>query len=65
MKWREASGVLCDKRIPIKLKGQVYKNLVKPTMLYVPKCWAVDRRIEQTISVVEMRMLRWMSGVIR
>jgi hypothetical protein len=27
--------------------------------------WAVDRRIEQSMRVVEMRILRWMSGVTK
>ena len=25
MKWRQASGVLCDKRVPQKLKGMFYR----------------------------------------
>jgi len=28
MKWREASGFLCDKRIPIGLKGNFYRSVV-------------------------------------
>jgi hypothetical protein len=31
-------------------------------MLYGSECWAVDRRIEQSMNVPE---IRWMSGVAR
>jgi hypothetical protein len=34
-------------------------------MLYGLEYWEVDRRIEQNMSVAEMRMLRWMSGLTR
>ncbi|KAM3305906.1 hypothetical protein P3S67_012775 [Capsicum chacoense] len=34
MKWRLASGVLCDKKVPLKLKGKYYRAAVRPTMLY-------------------------------
>ena len=35
--WRnlkKSSGVLCDRRMPVKLKGKVYKTVIRPTMLY-------------------------------
>ena len=34
MKWRQASGVLCDKRVPQKLKGKFYRTTIRPAMLY-------------------------------
>lgn len=34
MKWRLASGYLCDKNVPSSLKGKFYKEVVRPAMLY-------------------------------
>jgi hypothetical protein len=28
LKWRQASGVLCDKRVPQKLKGKFYRTTI-------------------------------------
>ena len=58
MKWRQASGVLCDKRVPQKLKGKFYRTTIRPAMLYGAECWPTKRRHVQQISVAEMRMLR-------
>ena len=33
-KWREASGILCDRRVPLKLKGKYYSTVVRPAMIY-------------------------------
>ncbi|XP_060182503.1 uncharacterized protein LOC132612201, partial [Lycium barbarum] len=65
MKWRLASGVLCDKKMPPKLKGKFYKVVVRPTMLYGAECWPVKKSHVQKMKVAEMRMLRWMCGHTR
>ena len=33
-KWREMCGVLCDKRMPLRLKGTIYHSIVRPAVLY-------------------------------
>ncbi|XP_059306273.1 uncharacterized protein LOC132057673 [Lycium ferocissimum] len=65
MKWRLASGVLCDKKVPPQLKGKFYKVVVRPTMLYEAECWSVKISHVQKMKVAEMRMLRWMCGHTR
>ena len=43
MKWRQASGVLCDKKVPQKLKGKFYRTAIRPAMLYGAECWPTKR----------------------
>ena len=57
--------MLCDKKMPVKLKGKVYRTVVRPAMLYGAETWATTKRQESRIEVNEMRMLRWMCGVTR
>ena len=63
--WKRCSGVLCDRRMPVKLKGKVYKTVVRPALLYGAETWATTRGQEARQEVNEMRMLRWMCGVTR
>ena len=65
MKWKQLTGVLCDKKVPIKLKDKVYKTVIKPTMTYGAECWAVRKKDENRLHVTEMRMLRWIRGKTR
>lgn len=65
MKWRQASGILCDKKVPQKLKGKFYRTAIRPAMLYGAECWATKGQHIQKISVAEMRMLRWICGHTR
>ena len=64
-KWKAASGVLCDKRVPIGLKGKVYRTVVRPAVLYGSECWPVKKTQIQRLMVAEMRMVRWMCGFTR
>ena len=63
--WKKTSGVLCDKRISARLKGKVYKSVVRPALLYSSETWPMKRAQEKRMEVSEMRMLRWMCGVTR
>ena len=43
LKWRELSGVLCDQRMPIAVRGKVYKTTVRSVMIYE---WTMRRSEE-------------------
>ena len=32
--WKRVSGILCDRRISLRIKGRVYKTVVRPAMMY-------------------------------
>jgi hypothetical protein len=38
LKWRQASGVLCDPRVLLKLKDKFYRTAIRPAMLYGTEC---------------------------
>ena len=63
--WKRVSGILCDRRISLRVKGKVYKTVVRPAMMYGAETWAVKKAQEKKLDVAEMRMLRWMSGVAK
>jgi hypothetical protein len=57
LKWRQASAVLCDPRVPLKLKGKFYRTVIWPAMLYGVECWPTKRQHVQQLSIAEMCML--------
>ena len=38
VQWRSGLGVICDKKVPPKLKGKLYCIAIKPVILYGTKC---------------------------
>jgi hypothetical protein len=65
LKWRQTSGVLCDSRVPLKLKDKFYRTAIRPAMLYGAEYWFTKRRYVQQLSVAEIRMIRWICGHTR
>ena len=63
--WERVSGILCNRRISLRVKGKVYKTVVRPAMMYGAETWAMKKAQEKKLDVAEMRMLRWMSGVTK
>ena len=44
MSWKKVSGVLCDRKLSARVKGKMYKSVVRPTMLYGMETVAVTER---------------------
>ena len=63
--WRKITGVLCDKRVPEKVKGKMYKTIARPAMLYGMETVAMTKRQERKMEVAEMKMLRFSLGVTK
>ena len=63
--WRKITGVVCDKRVPVKLKGKIHKAVVRPAMMFGLETAPIKKTEEKKLDVAEMKMLRWMSGVTR
>ncbi|XP_063854555.1 uncharacterized protein LOC135096746 [Scylla paramamosain] len=62
--WRQVSGVICDRRVPVRVKGKVHKAVVRPALMYGLEAAPLKKIEERKMDVAEM-MLRWMVGVNR
>ena len=65
MSWRKVSGVLCDRKLSAKVKGKMYKSVVRPAMLYGMGAVAVTEKHMGKMEVAELKMVRWALGVTR
>ena len=63
--WRKVSGVICDRRLPARVKGKVYSSVVRPAMVYGLETVAVTKKQVEKMEVAEMKMLRFTMGVTR
>ena len=65
MSWKKVSGVLCERKLSAKVKGEMYKSVVRPAMLYGMETVAVTERQVEKMEVAELKMVRWTFGVTR
>ena len=63
--WRKLTGVLYDRKIPLRLKAKVYEAIIRPALTYGCECWAMKVTNKRKIATTEMRMLRGILGVSR
>ena len=56
-------GVFCDRIMKVKIKGKVYRTVVRPALMYGAETWALKKAQESKLEVADMRMLRWLCGV--
>ena len=64
-RWRKVSGVICDTRLPARVKGKVYGSVVRPAMVYGLETVAVTKKQVEEMEVAEMKILRFAMGVTR
>ena len=50
--------MLCDKKNTARVKGKVFKSLVRPALLYGSETWPIKKAQENKLDVAEMKMLR-------
>ena len=66
--WRnrkKGSGVLCDRKLPMKLKGKICETVVRAAMLYGTETWETTKGQEQKMEMNEMTLLKWMYDVTK
>ena len=63
--WRKVSGVICDKRLPARVKGKACSSMVRPAMVYGLETVAVTKKQVEEMVVAEMKMLRSAMRVTR
>jgi len=65
LKWRNCTGVMCDRKMPRHLNSKIYKTVIRPVAFYGSQIWAMTKKVENTMNVLEMRIARWSLGVTR
>ena len=52
--WRKITEVVCDKRLPIRLKGGINKAVVRPALMYGLETAPIKKAEERKLDVAEM-----------
>ena len=65
MSWKKVSGVLCDSKLSPRVKGKMYKSVVRPAMLYGMETVVVRNKQVEKMELKKLKMVRWALGVTR
>ena len=63
--WNKCTGVLGDRKMPVKLNGKIDETVERPAMLYGAETRATTKGQEARTETNGVRMLRWVCGVIK
>ena len=63
--WRKISEVICDKRLPARVKGKAYSSVIRSIIVYGLETVAVIKKQVKEMEVAETKMLRFAMGVTR
>ena len=63
--WRKVSRVICDRKLPARVKGKVYSSVVRPAMVYGLETVLVTKKQVQEMQVTDMKMLKFAMGMTR
>ena len=63
--WRKVSGVICERRLPARVKGKMYSSVVRQALVYELETVEVTKKQVEEMEVAEMKMLRFAMGVKR
>ena len=59
------SGVPCDRKLSARVKGKMYKNAVRPAMLYEMETVAMTKRQVGKMEVAQLKKVKCALGVTR
>ena len=58
MSWKKVSGVQCDRKLSARVKGKMYKSVVRPAMLPGMETGAVTEIQMGKMEVAELKMVK-------
>ena len=61
--WRDLSGLLMNRGIPLRTRGSVYEAYIRSVLLYGSETWALTGRLLGILRSCDRRMMRYMAGV--
>ena len=64
-RWRKVSRVICDRKLPARVKGKMYDSVVRPAMVSGLETVVVTKKQVKEMEVTDIKMLRFAMGVTR